>query len=933
MQIQKISQNIYKMRNFKANSASSDVIAQEKTHLPVPAETAKAYATPQINPYKELETFEIPNLGKGKMYELQNGHKIILVPKIGPTMINTYVKVGYLNEPEKMRESSHILEHILANKLLKADDEVTEDILAKTGGYYNASTSDLFTNYYIKAPLIKPQELENLVHLQAKTLQHTNFNQEQLDKEKEIISNELNYRGYEKSDFLLAKKLSLQNLFNISDEQADFQTKRGPETYKNLKKEDLMNYYNTFYKPENMVTTIVGNLDENSINIVAKHLGKTNATKPEKEIVSPKITTDNPIQKTIKKDVEGQNEENKKAIIELSFLFDHEESYKNNLMTRVLQNAIRQRIIDFSQNKSNIKDSLDFSTGIDSISHNQKDTKIFKIIGVSNNKNVEKDLKNIYTILFDLTQNPVTEKELNLIKTRVKNTESLAKESAEDLSNDYCAMTQLTGSLKGEESFLEMLDKLTPQDVQTQAKKCIDFNKASLVVVHPKEKTKTKEPSFKGNMDVAKFEDIREYVLPNNLRVIIDSRPGISRTTVRLDLQTKEILDKYHPAAKVIMDLAMNSKEFKKDLEEKGFLFKSDGNLRTSYKSINGDPDRTFEMIEIVKKAMFEPEFAQKDFDKIKNLLKVLDEPTDKKANDEITNEILKEIPQYLEELQCEKTTMQEMKNYYTDFLKTAQGTIVITLPPQKAQEFKQEIFKSLMQIPTLQKYDYATVFNSFETKPLERNKVYIETSKDDNSINIKKYYKISESGNISDRAGMIVLNEILGGNDKSRLFKNIRNDNRLAYDASSIYDKENDYRKIAFIEMESSIRADKNNLRKVIEEYDNVVNNLIENPVGEKEIEMAKQSLKNSYLNNIESSNERNESVAACYNTFYASNYHQALYDAIDKETPEHIQKLAQYYLTQPSLIAVTGNKEAIEANKNYLSSIAEVIECKNKD
>lgn len=933
MQIQKISQNICKMPNFKSNLASSDVINQEKTYAPIPTETAKAYATTQVTPYKELETFEIPNLGKGKMYELQNGHRVILVPKIGPTMINTYVKVGYLNEPEKMRESSHILEHILANNLLKADDKGTEDILAKTGGFYNATTTDLFTNYYLQAPLIKPQELENLVQLQAKTLQNIDFNQEQLDKEKEIISNELNYRGYEKSDFLLAKKLSLQNLFNLSEEQADFQTKRGPETYKDLKKEDLINYYNTFYKPENMVTTIVGNLDENSINIIAKHLGKIKATKPEKEIISPKIPTGNLIQKTTRKDAQGQNEENKKAIVELSFLFEHKENYKNNLMTRMLQNAIRQKFIDFSQNKSDIKDSLDFSTGIDSISTDKKDTKIFKIIGVSSNKNVEKDLKNVYSILFDLTQNPISEKELNLIKTRIKNTESLAKESAEDLSNNYCAMTQLTGSLKDERTFLDMLDKVTPQDIQTQAKKCIDFNKASLVVVHPKEETKTKELSFKGNLDVAKFDDIREYVLPNNLRVIIDSRPGISRTTVRLDLQTKKTLDKFNPGTKVIMDLAMNSKEFKKELEEQGFIFKSDGDLRTSFKSINGDPDKTLEMIEIVKKAMFKPEFAQKDFDKIKNLLKVLDEPEGEEAKYKALDEIFKEVPQYCESGEYGKTTLQNTKDYYVEFLKNAQGTIVITVPPKKAQELKQEIFKSLMQVPELQKYDHATIFNSFETKPIDNNKVYIETSPDDNSINIKKYYKIAESGNISDRAGLLVLNEILGGNDKSRLFKNIRNDNRLAYDASSIYDKENDYRKVAFIEMEASIRADKNNLRKVIEEYDNVVNNLIETPVSEKEIEMAKQSLKNSYLNNIESSNDRNESVAACYNTFYGSNYHQALYEAIDKETPEHIQKLAQYYLTQPSLIAITGNKESIEANKSYLSSIAQVIECKNED
>lgn len=925
MQIQKITNGIYRPQNFKGNSAASDVVKQEKTFYPIPPEVSKAYASTQITSYKEIETFEIPNLGKGKMYELSNGHKIILVPKIGPTIINTFVKVGYMNEPENMRESSHILEHILANNLLKADDKKVEENLTKTGGFYNATTKDFFTNYFIQTPITKEEELDNLIYLQAKTLQHTDFTQEQLDKEKEIVSSELNYRGYEKSDFLLAKKLSLQNLFNLSEKDSEFLTERSSETFKNLKKEELMDYYNTFYKPENMVTTIVGNVDENSINIVAKYLGKIKVTKPEKEIISPKIPTDNLIQKTIRKDVKGLNEENINATIELSFLFENERNYKDTLQTRILRYAAQEKMKDFLQKSKN---HLDFTFGTDLISTDKKDIKIFKFLGIGLDSDVEKNLKNIYTVLFDLSQNPLSEKELSLIKTKIKNSESLTKESSQKLSENYCELTQLNGSLKEEAFYLELLNKITSQDIQNQAKKCLDLNKASLVVVHPKNASNVKKPSFKGNMDIAKFEDIHEYALPNNLRVVIDSRPGISRTTVRMDLQAKK-KSNYNLGVKILMDLSMNSNEFKKSLEEKGFLFETDGNSIANYKTINGDSEKTLEMLEIIKKAMFSPDFSQKDFNKMKNLLKVLDEPKSKRANYEALDEIFKEMPQYKEKEQYSNVTLQDIKNYHSEFLKNAQGTIVITIPPAKAQEFKQEIFKSLLQIPQLQNYDHSAVFNSFKTIPIERNKIFIETKKDDDSINIKKYYKISESGNLSDYAGMMILNEILGRSDKSRLFKNIRNENRLAYDVFSLYDKEHDYRKIAFIEMDSSITADKNNLRKVVEEYDNVVNNLIENPITEKELEMAKQNLKNSYLNSIESSYNRNEALAMTYNSFYAANYHQTLLEAIDKETPEHIQKLAQYYLTQPSLMAITGNEEAIEANKKYLSNLGEVIDC----
>ena len=51
-------------------------------YRPVPTELAKAYASPQImNNYKEIQAFKLPFIGEGKLYELKNGHKVIIIPK------------------------------------------------------------------------------------------------------------------------------------------------------------------------------------------------------------------------------------------------------------------------------------------------------------------------------------------------------------------------------------------------------------------------------------------------------------------------------------------------------------------------------------------------------------------------------------------------------------------------------------------------------------------------------------------------------------------------------------------------------------------------------------------------------------------------------------------------------------------------------------
>ncbi len=76
------SQIIQRRQNFKGSSADSGVVSTSPDYQPVPLEASRAYASPQITEgYREIETFEVPYIGKGKLYELKNGHKVAIIPK------------------------------------------------------------------------------------------------------------------------------------------------------------------------------------------------------------------------------------------------------------------------------------------------------------------------------------------------------------------------------------------------------------------------------------------------------------------------------------------------------------------------------------------------------------------------------------------------------------------------------------------------------------------------------------------------------------------------------------------------------------------------------------------------------------------------------------------------------------------------------------
>ena len=92
--------NNYQLNHQKVKKNTFETFVPQNSLYPtIPLNVSKAYATPQLYPeYKVLETFKLPNTGEGKVYQLRNGHKVIVLPKKGLTTINTYVGAGAYND-------------------------------------------------------------------------------------------------------------------------------------------------------------------------------------------------------------------------------------------------------------------------------------------------------------------------------------------------------------------------------------------------------------------------------------------------------------------------------------------------------------------------------------------------------------------------------------------------------------------------------------------------------------------------------------------------------------------------------------------------------------------------------------------------------------------------------------------------------------------
>ena len=271
----KISNNIPFNKALLSNSdKSQNNSAQNSTQLPA----VNTIGISQVNSnlpvsYTKIAEIPIPGINKtASVFKLSNGQKIAILPKEGPTFIRTSFNVGALNEPDNIRGISHFIEHNLFNGSKDLAPGEYDKKLSEMGGYTNAFTSYGETQYYLTTELLENNSLEEAIKLNAMQTQFPTFPQEQLTKEKEPVKSEIDmYKDIPSAE---AESLMLKNLFGIKS-AADDIVIGTKDNINALTRDTVVDYYNTWYTPDNAVTVITGDVDVNeAINIAAKYYNK-----------------------------------------------------------------------------------------------------------------------------------------------------------------------------------------------------------------------------------------------------------------------------------------------------------------------------------------------------------------------------------------------------------------------------------------------------------------------------------------------------------------------------------------------------------------------------------------------------------------------------------------------------------------------------------
>ena len=573
------------------------------------------------------------------------------MPKSGPTMIRTFVKVGSMNETDRLKGISHYIEHNLFNGSKNLAPNEFVEIVNRMGAEYNASTGHYSTDYYIKSPLHTSQDLEKLISLHANMLQYPKFYPQSLDKEKGPVISEIHM--YQDSPDNTANNVMIKNLFNIHSPVQDL-IAGSEENVRNLTRQDVVDYYNTWYTPDNMTTVVVGDVNsDQAIRAISKYFNTKPSQKPAQDNKDKYYCTfNNPIQQTKRVDIKNPNLQS--ASVNMAFVgpanADIKECYSVDALSCALTGYNNARLTQALK-----KFNTEALMSRDVLSPNLNDPQIIALKACFKPGDEEKGLKAFYSSLFDIVSRPPDETEMLIIKNKLKDNFASASESSRAITSFIGDSILNHGDFKAYSEGLKIIDSLTPLDIQNSAKKYLDLNKASIVVMHPDNQaisieqykkawqpdinlTSSQKVAFAGRQKKLSFgsqphnfklDKITEYDLSNNIHLAINDTPQSIRTASKLEFKTG-IIPMIKPGVVDILAFMLTdgTKTYTKEqlseiCDKNNIRIGADTGHSSISVNASSNADGIPLCLKLIKEVLFDPDFTEEKFNRAKEEIKI----------------------------------------------------------------------------------------------------------------------------------------------------------------------------------------------------------------------------------------------------------------------------------------------------------------------
>lgn len=400
---------------------------------------------------------------------MRNGLRIVVeeMPFMKSVAIVFGVRVGSRYEEQKHQGISHLIEHMLFKGTDKRKNTLEiSQIIEGIGGEINASTSDESTLLYVKVP---QEQFKVAFDVLTDIILNSLMREEDLCKEKKVISEEIKkYQDIPEElvevllDKLMWKGHPLGRCI-LGDEKS----------INNIQREDLLSYVNEFYRPNNLVISIAGNIKIEEVALQAKkYFEKLDRGEIKKYLPAPQN------QKTSQTGIKFK----KTNQTHLCFGFPgisrlHPDKYSMDLLDIILGSGLSSRLFQ----EIRVKRSLAYD--IHSFIQYFSDTGSFNIYaGIDSNK-LKETIKVIIEELKKIKNDNLREEELRKAKEMYKGALSLSMESTLNRAFWFGSKLLLYDRPLTFDEVKEKIEEVRVKDIQRMAQSTFIKSRINLSIV------------------------------------------------------------------------------------------------------------------------------------------------------------------------------------------------------------------------------------------------------------------------------------------------------------------------------------------------------------------------------------------------------------------------------------------------------------------
>ena len=425
-----------------------------------------------------------------EIYERENGHKIVLAHKEGEMVnVSSWVKTGSINEDDKNNGISHFLEHLMFKGTNKYKVGEFDRMLEAKGAIVNAATWKDYTFYYVTLPKgAGGKDFELALNLHADMMMNPVFPYEELGAPFDLNDNSVTdkrERHVVIEEIRMRKDQPWTKVYNVCNKNmyTNHPYRRDvigtPEIISQVTREDIDNYYRTFYTPKNITTIVVGDFNhEEVLNLLSEKFDFPNRTEGAKTVNE----IDSPVSET--KYIESS------ANVQTSYLmFGWLGPRANELKASICLDLVS--IIFGEGSSSRLRQNLieklpeRIFNLIGSEHYQFKDGNNFFIQANFDSEFKEKAIELVKKELADLLANPITEDELSKAKKRTKSRFANAAETVSEIGETIGYYMTVCDDLKLVEDYLADLESITVKDLEDSIKKYLKLENAVISVLVP----------------------------------------------------------------------------------------------------------------------------------------------------------------------------------------------------------------------------------------------------------------------------------------------------------------------------------------------------------------------------------------------------------------------------------------------------------------